>query len=290
MLGLLGAFLNACGLLGGGTASPGNPGFELAQAVPAGNLSGDSSAFVNAGRFFILDTENLTVVRLVDECPLQPCVTEVWWEDNETLAVQTPSGGYKADIDRGSIRKAKLETPTALARAQTAGAYTVSEIRTGQTAELSVLEKGAGETYRITGGLATGVRGSTWSWSPQSPLLALVGNVCSVDGFDLLTFDPRTGRLSNLTQSLPPGVLALTWHPSGQFIAIGGNDFKGSFFIDIVAVDAGSVDGLLHVPGGGFLIPTAWSPDGKRLLLRYDGGGGYCESGPPLPESTVTIR
>lgn len=211
------------------------------------------------------------------------------WLDDETLLIQVVSDGqsrlFRAGMD-GSVELVTgvvAPTPASPRRSVSAdGAWVAEMTPTADSFDLLVGGSDSEPQFRVTQAINP-------VWSPAGERLAFIGNRCS--GFDVFLFNPATQELQNLTATLEPVVLSVSWRPDGAALAANVIPFgEDRRILGLIDANTGAMTPLIDVPITGELSPSLWSPDGNRLLFGYLGGRGICDTLPGTPESGTELE
>jgi hypothetical protein len=246
------------------------------EAISQANLSPFALyvADVTSASFYVLSIEPLLDKGFLESSS---------WLDDDTLLLsfngrcdgcpQDFVEAFAVSLD-GSVRDVEAAQPATQtpSRLSSVDGEWSAEQQPGQFGGVIVTSRDGRTSYRVTN--AFGPR-----WSPTESRLAVLGNVCV--GFDALTFDPSSAKLTNLTESQPI-VFDLLWRPDGTQIAVNVID-RASMpsegrIIGLINVDTGGMETIVNYEGLGDFPLTAWSPNGSLLLFGYNAGRGACES------------
>jgi DNA-binding CsgD family transcriptional regulator len=274
----------------------------------------------NHAYYFIIDVSTSRIVGLRDYC-LDPrsrvlredeydCfVGRVDWLDNETLRVEaqrtadnftSPLEGVVFEVDlSGNVRRTNetlLGTRDWLRERDPVSSIDKLLRSEGQpgTGRWDVAV-----TVGTTKGtlIVSGVQPRTSAWSPVEDKLAMVGNYCvqpSDERFDLFVLDTASLHLVNLSRDSDLGFLFFEWSTTGREIAATGFNFgePGRGNPSLMLFDTSGSSSRTLIETGG-LVPVSWNPSGTHLLVRYFGGGGWCEGVTPglaIPPTTLEVR
>ncbi|MBI2300639.1 MAG: PD40 domain-containing protein, partial [Armatimonadetes bacterium] len=143
----------------------------------------------------------------------------------------------------------------------------------GDDKVIRVWDASSGDLLRtIRGPSAPGPAGALLAaaLAPDGSTLAVggLGVPCTAEHWgDIRFFDPRTGKLTRLTNVHRDAVTALAFSPDGKLLASAGAD--GLAAVTLVAV--GRVERRWRDRDGA-LTSVAWSPDGNRLAAANEHG------------------
>ena len=266
-----------------------SPPFAIEQPVDSSALPPPEESSSTWYRVLDLDTGRAQLIRVdTDRLPALPDYStplNIGWLDDDTLAITTAAGTYRARLD-GSVSPALGAAPTPLPQPApdwpSASADGTWSANYGVSAGIVIGPPGGAPHFRL-------VNTYTPQWAPIGHLIAFVGDVCA--GMHLFVFDPGDGALRNLTAAFNELALDFVWRPDASAIAFfsfgtdGGVDRRS---IELIDVRNGEHQTLVDMRGAGETIPLAWSPGGKHLLyLTRSTGRGFCDSGGvPTPQPT----
>ena len=282
--------------------APGPVSLELVgPAELSAGLQGSHIAFAAEARYFVLDIESNRIYRLREKCdpgpvdPAAPCYRfTAWlvtWLDNETLRVDTSpppvadSAVYHVALSGEVTRTSEPPSaiPAAGPRSSRDQRWTVNATRVSLTVERP---NGSGFTVNSTDSFG-------WAWSSTASRLALIGNFCTAQPFDLFVLDPDVGQLRNVTENVPESIAGFVWNPDGRRIAAEALDFESDRRgLDLVDVEDPQRTRRLietEVDSSGGISPVAWNPAGDKLLFQIAGGRDFC-AGPGEPGLPTSLE
>jgi hypothetical protein len=254
-------------------------GLTADDALVDANLGGD--------RRFIVDVKSGLVLMLT---PAAGATLDVSWRDSTNLLVTAGNERWLVKLD-GSVRpwsasesSAPTPVPTAKAGRSPSGDWWALTIASGDGGvQVNHGDPSGPAAYRLTSAVAP-------SWPPLGgDVLAFNGNLCS--GNDIMTFDPATGELQNLTANDPPA-LEYVWQDDGSALAAFVLDGE-TRRIDMIDARGGHAAPIISMPRPGELIPLVWSPDaGHLLFLARNTGRDFCslDNNAPTPPPTAVER
>jgi hypothetical protein len=295
----------------GPPTAPGPVHVSLMDEIdPVSYFAGSIPQFEQDGVYwFVIEPESGRILGVRDDCRHEGGVVppgethcgirRVLWLDVDTLQVETnvssfpiPTGAldqavYEVDLD-GDVRRTdemppeRNPTPTPAPQVSADSAWTFAEVEnlgsfqgaTFTREEVSLVVSSGTSALELTSIARNSAR-----WSPTAEKLAFIGNHCVAfdvpERYDLLILDPETGVLTNLTQGTPDTIRYFGWHPSGDSIAataVGRNTPHRVLLLD---AGGGKEETLLESTLG-YFMPEGWSPNGRWLLVQFNGGGDWC--------------
>jgi hypothetical protein len=251
--------------------------------------------------FFVIDVRTDEVVGIKDLCPRIPNVSEppvdsrecdisrIDWLDDDTLRVETeiPDEGPRDPRDAavfaldllGRVRRTndarlgRANWPPRPNPVSPDGRILLTDIRQPEVPQSALEINDAGRIFRVQSVKTLA------EWSPIEDKLAMTGNYCAQgeDRFDLFVLDAPKRQLVNLTEDNELGFLFFKWSTTGESIAATGFDYDGTANDSLMIFDASGTWSRTLIQTGS-LIPVSWNPSGTHLLVRFYGGGGWCES------------
>jgi DNA-binding CsgD family transcriptional regulator len=277
----------------------------LTDPIEDHSAFGDSDFFDREhAYFFVIDVRTDEVVGIKDLCPRVPNVREppidsrecnisrIDWLDDDTLRVETetPDEGpsdprdaavFALDLS-GRVRRTndallgRANWPPQPNPVSPDGRILLTDIHQPEVPDSALEINDAGRILRVDSVKTLA------EWSPIEDKLAMTGNYCAQgkDWFDLFVLDAPQRQLVNLTENNPLGFLFFKWSTTGESIAATGFDYDGTANDSLMIFDASGASSRTLIQTGS-LIPVSWNPSGTHLLVRFYGGGGWCESVSP---------
>jgi len=271
--------------------------------------------------FFVINVNSGEIVRIKDLCPRIPFVRDpppdsrecdigrIDWLDNDTLRVETeiPDDGPRDPQDEavfeldlsGRVRRTndapagRNDWPPQPNPVSPGRKLLRTEVEPNVPPEVSrwdvaLAVEGQGRTL-----LVNGIQPRTSTWSPIEDKVAMIGNYCTQpwdERVDLFLLDPDRRELTNLSGSSDLAFLFFKWSTTGKQIAAFGIDFTGDND-SLVVFDVPSGQSQTLIKTSAF-SPVSWNPSGTHLLVRFFGGGGWCESviATDIPQTTLEVR
>jgi hypothetical protein len=219
-----------------------------------------------------------------------------WYDDDTLLARNIDGRQFLVDLD-GTITEQDPPIATATPGSPTGGGASSD----GAWQASITATVGPGAVVSRAGGASPMFLIPSVSlplWSPTDPrALAMVTDVCVApanSGFDFAIFDADTAELREISARDDEIVITYEWRPDGGAVAaevVSTRDQQNEPRAELRLIDVrdGSSRALAAINAGGSLVPTEWSPDGRRLLFGYNGGRGLCDD-PFVPAAPSVVE
>jgi dipeptidyl aminopeptidase/acylaminoacyl peptidase len=143
--------------------------------------------------------------------------------------------------------------------------------------DIYIVSASTGEVTNLTNTAAAAAEQEA-SWSPNSRYLAWLARPKDAAANEIEVFDMLLRRRKALTKNTPDGLMneRPVWSKDGKWIAftqetVGSDDAN----VFVAEVATGKIEKLTPHEGKQSFTVTAWSPDGKKLLVASDGKNGY---------------
>ena len=271
--------------------------------------------------FFVIDVNSGEIVGIKDLCPRIPFVRDpppdsrecdigrIDWLDNDTLRVETeipddgpsdPEGAAVFELNlSGGVQRTndallgRTDWPPQPDPVSPVRKLLRTEVEPDVPPEVSRWDVALTVDSQGRTLLVNGIQPGTSTWSPTEDKLAMIGNYCTQpwdERFDLFLLDADRRDLTNVSRSSDLAFLFFEWSTTGKQIAAFGVDFAGDND-SLVVFDVPSGQSQTLIKTSAF-IPVSWNPSGTHLLVRYFGGGGWCESviATDIPQTTLEVR
>jgi dipeptidyl aminopeptidase/acylaminoacyl peptidase len=214
--------------------------------------------------------EQLSLIRAVDECQLAPDGRTVAFVSDITGALELwtvpAAGGWPSQLTN-------LGEHVTDVRWSPDGRWLVfaSDYGGNERRDLYRVPAAGGAVEKLTD---TRLSESQPRWSPDGRQLAYLADPDRDFDFQLHVLDVQTQKSRRLTRE-PVKVQGLVWSPDGKAIAVNrsGDDQKGDLLLVDVATGARTVVGPLVKDGN--VLPAAFAPDGKALLVLALNEAGF---------------